>query len=75
MKNTIQKMVNLWWADSIEANLNENLESTSFGTQFQYNDKFEKDVINFKATLESNFTDLQFTYSLQTNEWLLLTEC
>jgi hypothetical protein len=75
MKNTIQKMVNLWWKDSIEANLNENLESTSFGTQFQYNDKFEKDVINFKATLESNFPDLQFTYSLQTNELLLLTEC
>jgi hypothetical protein len=57
MKNTIQKMVNLWWADSVK------------------DDDGDKDATLFKIVLENEFEELQFTYSLQTNEWLLLTEC
>jgi hypothetical protein len=59
MKNTIQKMVNLWWNDiKVDEDGNADISPNEF-----------------KDSLEYQFPELQFTYSVQTNEWLLLTEC
>jgi hypothetical protein len=57
MKNTILKMVNLWWADSI------------------VDEDGDRNATLFKIVLEDHFPELQFTYSIQNDEWLLLTEC
>lgn len=67
MKETIQKMANLWWKDSIEQNLDE----TSYSTQ--YVSKKQLSPISFKLTLEREFPDLQFTYSSGSDEWILLS--
>lgn len=71
MKETIQKMVNLWWKDSIEQNLEENLSSTSPGTQ--YESKEQVSPVSFKLTLEREFPNFQFTYSSYSDEWIFLT--
>ena len=67
MKETIQKMVNLWWKDSIDQNLNK----ISWGNEYARKKQVSPGL--FKLTLEREFPDFQFTYSSQSDEWILLT--
>lgn len=57
MKETIQKMANLWWNEFTKDD-----NDSDYGTAF-------------KLILDNEFDELKFTYSVQSNEWILLTDC